>query len=875
MRNPLGIDRKPYFSWKLKSEEKDVFQKTYQILVREKDGTVIMDSGTVKSDENTFIPFLGELRSRTSYEVSIKVEDNKGNGSQVDGLFETAMLEEKDWEAHWAVSSLKYRKRKPGFGLQSGSTLFRKEFMVKKPVKKARLYATCHGAYEVYLNGDRPDERFFAPEHTVYEKYLCYQTYDVTDLIEEGNNVIAMEVADGWYYCPQAKPNMKTDGKHAVLFQLEITSEDGETERVVSGKNVKVSEGAVLSADLYAGEYYNANLEKEGWNKAGYDDTKWLFCEEKSYGYHNLIAQFGEPVKVVKTVEAENVTRSPKGEWIIDFGQNMAGVLRVRTDLPKGSTMSLEHCEVLDKEGNFFNNIMGAGGVGKGCDQKDVYISNGKEGFFEPRFTYHGFRYVRVMGLEEVRKEDFTALVLSSEKENNGSFDTSDELINRLYQNIRWSQTSNMLSIPTDCPQREKAGWTGDMLVYAKTAMLNEDCTAFFSRWLENMSCDQDKYGKIPMVVPNNGNYPLTGIFINLTSGEKGVATSSGWGDAAIAVPYSMYEVTGNKEILKQQYLTMKKWADYIIKTAASKKPKKTQLPAEIENYLWDTGYHYGEWLIPSQNKNGLDLKNLKNIMATSSCYTAPIFGYYSVSTFAKIASLLGKMDDQRKYAQIADRMKNAIQKGIMNEDGSMPSELMGAYVLSIYFDLVPEKYKESFKKHLMKIYEANGRCMDTGFLGTPYLLDAMSLIHEDEAALELLWQKKVPSWLSEVLQGATTIWENCFGYDQDGNPGSLSFNHYAFGCVLDWVYRNLSGIRPMEAGYKQVEIRPLLTDRLSFCHSSYESMQGTIDVKWENKDKHYVLKATIPCNTKACIVLPDGTKHNVGSGSYEYHCSI
>ena len=249
---------------------------------------------------------------------------------------------------------------------------------------------------------------------------------------------------------------------------------------------------------------------------------------------------------------------------------------------------------MLDKDGNYFNNIMGAGGVGKGCDQKDCYISDGTERTYEPAFTFHGFRYVKVSGIANVNPDDFKAVVLSTEKQDLGTFVTSDERINRLYENTRWSQRSNMMSIPTDCPQREKAGWTGDMLVYAKTAMLNEDCTSLFTRWLANMGCDQDKYGIIPMVVPNNGSYPQTGKMMNLMYGEKGQATSSGWGDAAVIVPYSMYEATGNTAVLGQQYDCMKRWCDYIIRKAKDKKPKRSTLPAEIEEYLWDTGYHYG-----------------------------------------------------------------------------------------------------------------------------------------------------------------------------------------------------------------------------------------------------------------------------------------
>ncbi len=876
MRNPLGIDRQPYFSWKMKSETPDTMQSGYRIIVKEKDGDIVMDTGFIESQENTFIPYEGKrLKSSMTYEVTVEIKDDHGKTAQTDALFETALLQRSDWKAEWAISPLKTKRRKTGFGKQNPATLFRKGFELKGKPVKARVYATCHGSYELEVNGKRPDERYFAPEHTVYKKYLCYQTYDVTDLLNEGKNVLGMQVADGWYFCPLAKPDMVTDGRHAILFQLEATYDDGSKELIMSDTSVKASYGPVLSADLYAGEYYDANQEIEGWSEASYDDGSWKFCRKKDYGKDNLVAQLGEPVEAMKILKAVNITKSPKGETIIDFGQNMAGVVRVKVDLPAGKSVSLEHCEVLDRQGNYFNNIMAAGGVGKGVDQKDVYISNGRSAVFEPHFTYHGFRYVKVEGVDDVKAEDFEAIVLSTRKEDNGTFETSDPDIDRLYQNIRWSQTSNMLSIPTDCPQREKAGWTGDMQVYSGTAMLNEDCTAFFTRWLENMTCDQGDDGVIPMVVPCNGNYPMMARFINLSVGEKGKATSSGWGDAAVTVPWSMYEVTGNIRILEQQYETMKKWCEFIIRTAALKKPKKSTLPADIENYLWDTGYHYGEWLIPSQNRNGIDMKNLKNIMAESSCYTAPIFGYYSISTMAMIAKILNRKEDEDRYEEIASKMKDAIQKGVIRTDGTMPSQLMGAYVMPISFDLVPDGFKDTFAKKLMEIIDANGGVMDTGFLGTPYLLDALVKIGRADIAEKMLWQKKAPSWLSEVEAGATTIWENCFGYDEQGNPNSLSFNHYAFGCVAEWIFANLAGIKPLEAGYRTFEVSPLPAEKLDYCHRRFRSMQGDIEVDWKKKDGIFYLDVTVPCNSKAHIVLPDGKAYDVGSGRYSYSCSL
>lgn len=888
MEEPIGIDVKPYFSWMIESNTPNTMQTSYQLTIEDSEGNCIYDSGLVKNSRNSYIPYRGaKLQSKTRYFWKVRITDNHGNTEDAQSFFETGFLSEKDWCAKWVKEPKKRKKGKPGFGKQQPATLFRKQFSLKDKPVKARLYATCHGVYELYINGNRADARLLAPEHTVYEKYLCYQTYDVTGQLEKGTNAIGMHVGDGWYLCPQSLPNMKKmDYAHAVLFQMEVIYADGSQETIISDNEVKASEGPVRSCDLYAGELYDANAKIDHWSSADYSDSHWDSCIQADYGYENLTGQIGEPVMIVNELPVERMTKSPKGEWILDFGQNIAGFVRMKVDARKGTQITLEHCEVLDKEGNYFDNIQSAGGVGKGVDQKDVYICDGSVSTYEPHFTYHGFRYVRVTGIEP-NAENFTACVISTKKRNLGTFITSDERLNRLYENIRWSQCSNMLSIPTDCPQREKAGWTGDMLVYAKTALLNEDCTAFFTRWLYNMECDQDEYGIIPMVVPQDGNYPATGKIISLTSGVKGSGTSSGWGDAAVIVPYSMYQITGNTDILRQQYYCMRRWCDYIILQASEKRPKKSTLPDEIETYLWDTGYHYGEWLIPSQSKNGLDMKNLKNIMSMSSCYTAPIFGWNSVHTFAKIAEILsGETEDnilylcdRKKYQDIADRMKDAIQKGVMKEHGSMPSDLMGAYVLPIYFDLVPEEYKETFAENLVKSVEKNDRCMDTGFLTTPYLLDALCKIGRMDLAYSLLWQNKKPSWLYEVEAGGTTIWENCYGYDDDGNPGNLSFNHYAFGAVADWIFRTIGGIDSKGAGFQHLLIAPKPDGRITSCSRSYETGQGTVVCDWNlTKSEEmniFSLHTVIPCNTTATIQLPDGTVNETGSGEYHYEVKI
>lgn len=875
MKNPLGIDLNPYFSWMMQSDEFNVVQTAYQIEVTDTEGKKVWDSGRLESDNISFIEYKGEaLKSRELYVWRVAVWDNHGNTAIETAAFETALLSMNDWKASWVEPSMKRKPAEPGFGNQDPATMFRKEFSLSNDPVKARIYVTCHGVYRLTINGLRPDERELAPEHTVYEKYLCYQTYDITKFLNKGKNAIGMYVGDGWYFSQQSLPDIKElKHAHAILFQMEVTYANGTKEIICSDETVKAAYGPVVCSDLYGGERYDANLKKENWDLPGFYDEDWKSSVVADYGYQNLVAQIGEPVKRIMTLPARNVLISPNGEKIVDFGQVIAGRVKMHLNCQAGTRILLEHCEALDKDGNYFDNILGANGVGMGCEQRDEYISDGVECEYEPMFVFHGFRYVKVSGLDDVKAEDFVAVVLSSEKENTGTFFCSDDKLNRLYENTRWSQRSNMLSIPTDCPQREKAGWTGDILIYAKTAMLNEEMTAFLTRWLHNMTCDQDQYGIIPMVVPYNGSYPEMGKMVSLMHGNEGKGTSAGWGDAAVMVPYHMYEITGNTVILKQQYECMKKWCEYVIKQAGSRRGENSELPNEIEQYLWNTGFHYGEWLVPSLSGNGFgDMDGMQISMKETSKYTAPIFGWNSINHFAKIAMILGRYQDAEYFGRIAKKMKDAIQQGVINEKGEMPINLMGAYVLPIYFDLVPDKFKESFSDHLIEMIEKNNMRLDTGFLGTPYLLDALCKIGREDVAYKILWQEECPSWLYEVNNGATTVWESWYAFQKDGTPMKLSMNHYAFGCVDDWIFRYIGGISSDTPGYRHLVIQPRPDARVTSAKRTFMTEHGIVSCEWRRADNGEMkMEVMIPCNSTAAIILPDGKMREVGSGNYTF----
>ena len=872
----LGTDTRPYFSWMLQSEEENTLQTSYQLVVKDQNG-IVWDSGKQQSDASVFVPYKGiPLRSRTRYTWSVTVTDNHGNTAEENTWFETAFLYPEDWKAVWIEAPDAPAKRKKGFGNQAAPTMFRRSFFIDGEIVSARLYATCHGIYEASLNGKRTDDRLFAPEYTSYDKYLCYQVYDVTDLLQKGENVLGMYVADGWYFCPVTTMDKKVLKKpHAAMYQLEAVLKDGSTVTVFSDGSEQCSSGPVCFSDLFAGEQYDANLAKPGWDTPSFDASDWKKVRTGAKDVKTLAAQTGRPVRNVKEVPAKKYYVSPKGEHIIDFGQNMAGHVRFHVNAPKGTVITLEHFETPDQEGNYFNNILGTSGIGEGCDQKVVYISDGKEAVYEAKFSFHGFRYVRVSGLDEIDPKDYTAVAVSTDKDETGTFECSDERLNRLYENTRWSQRSNMISIPTDCPQREKAGWTGDIGIYAATSLQNEDTTDLLERWLKSVSKDQKKDGAVPMVVPENQTYKDLGVMLKMTGGFKGNVGPAGWGDACILVPLAMYEQTGNTIVLREQYETMKKWCDFII-TCASKYRGDRKIPKETDRYLWNTGFHYGEWLIPSMTKNGLsDTKSMMESMKSGKKYIPETYAYISMKNFARISAILGEQKNAEYYEDMAEKMRQAFRDGVIGKDGKMPVPVMGAYIIPLHYGLVPDELKESFIQEILRLIDENGGCLDTGFLGTPVILDTLCENGYPEKAYDLLFQDKCPSWLYEVDHGATTIWESWITSDPDGSPMAVSLNHYAFGCVDDWMFRHINGIIPTSPGYHTFRVEPLLDERISSASRSFASEYGTIRSEWKREEETVTLNVTIPPCTQAEIILPDGQRFERGSGTYTFSCTV
>lgn len=878
MERPLGVDdRHPKFSWRLWDGKRGSMQIKYRLTVAytqrdlEEGQKLLWDTGEVASESCLYIPYEGEpLRSATVYFWRVEAFDNHGNRGASSSFFETAFLHRQDWEALWiepeqeAAYEEPFIKYKSFIGIKADlasvimrpAQLVRRGFTLEGAVKRARAYMTSHGIYFFEINGKRVGDLKLAPEFTAYDKYLQYQVYDVTGFLAQSGNAIGMVIGDGWYTGKVGMPGRSCQygDRLAALFQIEVEFADGAKARVCSDGECRSATGPIQYADLFVGEKYDATKERTGFSTFGYNDTGWSRVKVLPDGYETLVAQPARPVRVLERRKLEKIWVSPRGETILDAGQVLTGYLRMRVKAPEGTEITLEYTETIDKERNYLNNAQGRFTI-----QTDTYIAKGaEEEIFEPEFTFHGFRYVRLTGYRGTpTPDDFEVLVVGSDLEKTGGFSCSDERLNRLQRNIVWSQKGNMVSIPMDCPQREKQGWTGDAQIFAPTACYNMDMYLFFKRWLANMRLEQEPDGQIPNVIPYIKAYRPGQISVLDTH------ASAGWGDACVIIPWVLYNVYGDEEILRENYGMMQRWLAYIRNTAETGLPEGFDPApdperAERMKYLWNTGFHFAEWLTPSLS---LDPVSGKINMAASAFKTKHIvptcFYAYTAELLAKIAAVLGCEADAAGYGKLYDRIRAAFIAEFVNEDGSLETELQGVYVLALQMNLIPARVRRKTSERLSRLIRENGNRLDTGFLSVPFLLEVLMKEGEGELAFDVLFQDECPSWLYEVKMGATTIWELWQAILPDGTVTESSFNHYAFGCVGDWMYRAIGGIRAKAPGYKEIEIRPVIDKRLPSAEAGFGSVFGPIRCSWELKGGRMSLRALIPPNTTATIVLP------------------
>ena len=824
--NPIGIDtRQPRLSSQLVSSERGVVQTAYQIQVASDDGfkSIVWDSGRVPEDRSVHVPYAGPaLASGKRYFWRVRVWDGAARASEWSrpAFWEMGLLSPQDWTAKWITPDWEEDTTK-----SQPSPMLCGAFRINKPVRAARAYATSLGLYELYLNGARVGDELFTPGWTSYRKRLQYQTYDITGLLRQGDNVVGVILGDGWYrgYLGWRDRRNTYGDRLAALVQLEITFTDGTTQRVVTDESWRASTGPILASDIYMGETYDARLEKPGWSAPGYDASGWRGVRALDRSKKILVAPEGPPVRRIEEIRPVKILRTPAGETVVDMGQNMVGWVRLRAKGPAGSTVTLRHAEVLDKEGNFYTANL------RSAKQTVRYTLRGDgEEVYEPRFTFQGFRYVAVEGFPgELTLESLTGVVIHSDMRLTGRFETSNPLLNQLQRNIVWGQKGNFLDVPTDCPQRdERMGWTGDAQVFSRTAAFNMDVASFFTKWLADLAADQNPDGKVPHVVPD----------------VLGGAASAAWADAATIVPWTMYTVYGDVRLLERQYPSMKAWVEYMRRAAGS-------------SYLWNTGQHFGDWLAFATTRSDYPGATTgKDLIATA-------FFAHSTELLARTAAVVGRQEDARFYEMLADRVKQAFVREFVTANGRIGENTQTAYTLALQFELIPESLRLEAVRRLVADIDLHGH-LTTGFVGASYLTHVLTRYGRLDVAYRLLNREAYPSWLYPVKQGATTIWERWDGIRPDGtfqDPGMNSFNHYAYGAIGDWMYRVIGGLdTSMDGpGYKHILIQPRPGGGLTSARASLETMYGTAASAWRFNDGRFELDALIPPNTRATIRIP------------------
>jgi alpha-L-rhamnosidase len=840
LQETVGLgNRKPRLSWMVETATPGWQQKSYEVQAYGLNGQLRDQSSRVESGQSTLVawPF-APLTSREQLNVRIRVWDIAERASSWSDLcsIEAALLDSDDWTASFVTPDWEEETSKP-----QPSPMMRREFDVRAGLTSARLYITALGLYAAEINGTAVSDHVMAPGWTSYHHRLRYQIFDVTGLLQEGRNAIGAILGDGWYRGWLGFGGLRRNlygERLALLAQLEIHYMDGTSEQIVSDESWRAATGPILAADIYNGETYDARLERLGWSSPGYEDGDWNDVRPLQYDLSKLFAPLGPPVRRTEIVAAVAITRSPSGRTIVDFGQNLVGWIRLTVQGQAGQTITLRHAEVLEDGELCVRPLRAAQAVDRYTLRGDGIES------WEPRFTFHGFRYAEIDGWPgECQVSDLRAVVCHSDMKRTGWFDCSDPLLNQLHENVVWSMRGNFLSIPTDCPQRdERLGWTGDIQVFAPTASFLYDSAGFLTSWLADLAAEQAAKGVVPYVVPD-------------ILDPKPPAAA--WGDAAVIVPWVLYQRYGDRDILATQFESMRGWVDLLASIAG-------------DNKLWDTGFQFGDWLDPAAPPdNPGAARTDKHLLATA---------YFARSTelVSQIAELLGLANEEATYRALAAEVRHAFANEYVTPSGRLLSDSETAYALALEFGLLPaSEQRQHAAERLSALVEASGYHISTGFVGTPLICDVLCAAGRVDDAYILLLQRDCPSWLYPVTMGATTIWERWDSLRPDGsvNPGEMtSFNHYALGAIADWLHRVVGGLAPLEPGYGRIEVRPQPGGNLTHASSQHLTPNGMAECAWMIREGTMEVRVMVPPSVTAKVTLPAREESiEVGSGTYHW----
>ncbi len=837
----LGImERTPRLSWTTEAPDGWV-QRAYE-LEFSSDGT----TGRIDSAEQVLVPWpVAPLESRESVAVRVRVWGESPDPSVWSEFarVEAGLLDASDWVAAGIRAPWAEHPDAP-----NPPPLMRTTFDVTGPVESARLYITAHGVFEPHLNGRRVGDKILLPGWTVYPQRLRYATFDVTSELGEGENVLASSLGDGWY-----RGRLGFDGGYDKLYgdtlalfaQLEIRYADGRRQVVRTDESWLAGTGPILSSGLYEGERFDARLIPAGWaggpDAPAFDPRDWQPVALEPFDTHVLTGFDGPHVRCTQELRP-TVTELSGGRHLLDFGQNASGRLRIRVEGERGHTVRMLHAEVL-QNGELDRRPL------RGAHSVDEYTLSGTLGgeTWEPAFTIHGFRYAEIQGWTGGDiAENVVARVYHSDMRRTGWFECSNPLVSRLHENVVWSMRSNFVDLPTDCPQRdERLGWTGDIQVFAPSASFLYDCAGLLSSWLKDLEAEQLPDGTVPWYVPviPGGDY--------WTPIRPGAA----WGDAAVLVPWALWERFGDREVLARQYESARAWVDLVARLSG-------------DDLLWNTGMQLGDWLDPSAPPDD------PAAALTDPSLVATAYAAWSTLTLSRMAGVLGRVEEQARYEARAGSIRRAFAGEYRRADGALTSDTATAYSLAIVFDLLEPGQLAEAGERLAALIEAASYRITTGFVGTPIISEALSRTGHTDAAYRLLLQEQCPSWLYTVLMGGTTTWERWDSMLPDGtvNPGDMtSFNHYALGAVADWLHCRVAGLAPLDPGYRAVRFRPEPGGDLTWASARHVSPYGEYSIRWERGEAGLVVDVVVPTGGRGVVALPGREEEHVGSGEHRF----
>ncbi len=845
-RLPLGIgESRPRLSWVTDTDEAGWEQRAYELEVVLGDDPDAVSTGRVESVESVLVAWPGEpLASRARARVRVRVWGAGADPSawSEPTALETGLLDPDLWVAR-AVAPVVDEPGDDG----EPALLLRGEVHLDSPVVRARLRATAHGVMTLSINGRPVGDDVLHPGWTSYHRRLRYRTWDVTDLLDAGDNVIGVHLADGWWRGFLGFAGMRDvyGSRTAALVQLETAHADGTFRVTGSDQSWRWSAGPVTRADLYMGETFDARREIAGWDTADLRADDWRPVELVDLDTRTLVAPTGPPVVRTDVVRPVAITTSPSGATIVDFGQNLVGRLRVHVPAaPANTTVRLRHAEVLE------HGELGVRPLRR-AKATDEFVSAGDAREWEPSFTIHGFRYAEVSGWPgELTADDLEAIVIHTDLRRIGEFAASDPLLDRLHENVLWGMRGNFVDVPTDCPQRdERLGWTGDLQVFAPAASYLYDTAGMLTGWLADLAADQHADGNVPVYVP----------WADIDPHLPPLGAEAGWGDAATVVPWVLHERYGDEGVVDAQWASMTAWVDALARRAG----------AELD--FASGGFSFGDWLDAAAPDDAPWAARLP-WQAVATAYLAR-----SAQIVRDAARLRRDAEAELRYGALADRAAERYRTEYVTPSGRAAFPSQTAYALGIRFDLLSPDQRAHAGELLATQVAADGFHIGSGFLGTPLVCDALVDTAQPATAWKLLLQKECPSWLYAVTMGATTIWERWNSMLPDGsiNPGDMtSFNHYAFGAVADFLHRRVAGLAPAAPGYRRLLVAPTPTPELEWVRASHDTPYGSAAVSWTLDDGAFSLEVTVPASTTAEIRLPDGSEpFEVATGVHRFTC--